>query len=158
MIEKDIEARIIAAIAALNLPGLDIRGAWQSVDAGNVKGEESADAPAALAVAVSPRAFETFGICVATMEVALALSVRADLCPTGAALETYAAPIAAMLDDLNINMDIDHDCGMAVDGFKPKSVQVSGGSGPVFDRDAGAWAVTWNFTLRGHVAHDSHGS
>lgn len=156
MIEKDIEAKIVAAVEALGLPGLVVRGAWQAAAAGEVKDEESASAPAALFVHVGPRSFETFGICIASMDVALLLAIRADLCPTGSALETYADPIAAILTRWNMEMCHTEDCGMAVDGFTPGGVQMSGGSGPEFDRDASSWSIVWNFTLRGYVAHADH--
>ena len=152
MIEKDIEANIIAAIQTLDLPGIDIRGAWQTAAAGEVKDTESDSAPAALFVHVGPRSFETFGVGVCSMDVALSLAVRIDLCPTGAALETYADPIADLLQSWNLTMDCDHPCGMAVEGeFAPGGLQMSGGSGPEIDRDAGVWSIVFNFTLRGAI-------
>ena len=150
MLEKSIEANIIAAIADLNLDGLDIHGAWQAANAGEVKDEESDGAPATLAVAVSPRSVETFGICVCSMNVALSLVVRTDLDPTGAALETYVAPIADLLTRWNRTMDCVNPCGMEVEGeFAPGGLQLTGGSGPEFDREMCIWAVVFNFTLRG---------
>lgn len=152
MIEKKIEANIVAAVKALGLSGLDVRGAWQSADVGEVKDMESDSAPAALAVTVSPRSVETFGIGVCAMDVALALVVRIDLSPTGSALETYVAPIAEMLTRWNRTMDCVNPCGMAVEGeFAPGGLQLTGGSGPELDRDLGVWAVTFNFTLRGTI-------
>ena len=152
MIEKSIEANIIAAIAALNLPGLDIHGAWQAVNAGEVKDEESDGAPATLAVAVSPRSVETFGIGVCSMDVALSLVIRTDLNPTGAALETYVARIADLLTRWNRTMDCVNPCGMEVEGeFAPGGLQLTGGSGPELDSDLCVWTVVFNFTLRGTI-------
>ena len=54
MIEKSIEANIIAAIKALNLTGLVVSGAWQDANEGEVKDTEDSS-PAALAVAVARR-------------------------------------------------------------------------------------------------------
>ena len=149
MIEKSIEANIIAAIEALNLTGLVVTGAWKAANAGEVKGTEDSS-KAALAVAVSPRSFETFGFGICTMAVALSLAVRTDLCPTGAELETYVDPIANLLQRWNLTMGCAHPCGMAVEGkFEPGGVQMSGGSGPDLDREAGVWSITFNFTIRG---------
>lgn len=151
MIEKTIEANIIAAVEALGLPGLVVRGAWQPAAVGKVKGEETeSSAPAALAVAVAPRALEQFGFGICSMDVRLALAVRADLCPTGAAIETYAEPIADLLETWNATMDCDHDCGLAVAGrFQPGGLQMTGGEGPTFDRQLAIWSVTFSFSLRG---------
>ena len=149
MIEKSIEANIISAIQALNLTGLTVSGAWQAANEGEVKDTEDSS-PAALAVAVAPRSFETFGFGICSMEVALSLAVRIDLCPTGAALETYVDPIANLLQTWNLTMDRAHPCGMAVEGkFAPGGLQMSGGSGPDLDREAGIWSITFNFTIRG---------
>ena len=150
MIEKTIEANIIAAIQALGLPGIDIHGAWLVADVGKVKDEESDSAPATLRVAVSPRSVETFGIGVCSMEVALSLVIRTDLNPTGAALETYVAPIADLLTRWNRTMDCVNPCGMEVEGeFAPGGLQLTGGSGPEYDRDLCIWTVVFNLTLRG---------
>ena len=151
MIEKSIEANIIAAIEALNLTGLAVRGAWQSAAAGEVKSEESDTAPAALAVAVSPRSFERFGMSVASMEVALSLAIRADLCPTGTAIQLYADPIMALLTHWQMSLCCADDCGLAVDGFEPGGVQMSGGGVPEFNREAGIWSVSWTLSIRGAV-------
>lgn len=149
MIEKSIEANIIAAIEALNLTGLVVHGSWQAANVGEVKDTEDSSL-AALAVAVSPRSFETFGFGICSMEVALSLAVRTDLCPTGAALETYVDPIANLLQKWNLEMDCDHPCGMGVEGkFDPGGLQMSGGSGPELDREAGIWAITFNFAIKG---------
>lgn len=149
MIEKSIEANIISAIQALNLTGLTVSGAWQAANEGEVKDTEDSS-PAALAVAVAPRSFETFGFGICSMEVEISLAVRTDLCPTGAALETYVDPIANLLQTWNLTMDCAHPCGMAVEGkFEPGGLQMSGGSGPDLDREAGVWSITFNFTIRG---------
>ena len=154
MIEKSIEANIIAAIQALGLTGLVVRGAWQAAAEGEVKDTEDSS-PAALAVAVSPRSFETFGFGICSMDVTLALVVRIDLCPTGAALETFVDPIANLLQKWNLTLDCTNDCNLGTDGFTPGGLQMSGGSGPETDREACVWSVAFNFTIRGTVPEDS---
>lgn len=152
MLEKSIEANIIAAIEALNLTGLDIHGAWQAANAGEVKDEEAPAAPATLYVRVGPRSFETFGIGVCSMDVVFSLVIRTDLNPTGAALETYVDPIADLLQSWDNTMSCNNPCGMAVDGeFAPGGLQMVGGSGPTFEREAAIWSVVFNFTLRGTI-------
>ena len=152
MLEKSIEANIISAIEALNLTGLDIKGAWQAANAGEVKDEEAPAAPATLYVRVGPRSFETFGIGVCSMDVVFSLVIRTDLNPTGTALETYVDPIADLIQSWNNTMNCNNPCGMAVEGeFAPGGLQMVGGSGPEFDREMCIWTVVFNFTLRGTV-------
>ena len=151
MIEKDLEAAIISALEALALTGLEIHGAWQAAAEGTVKDMEDSAAVAGLAVAVSPRVFDTFGISTANFDVALSLAVRADQSPTGAALETYADPIANLLSRWNLELCHGNDCGLGVSGFVPGGLQMTGGSGPTFDRDAAAWSIIYSFTLRGNI-------
>ena len=152
MLEKSIEANIIAAIEALNLTGLDIHGAWKAANAGEVKDEEAPAAPATLYVRVGPRSFETFGIGVCSMDVVFSLVIRTDLNPTGTALETYVDPIADLIQSWNNTMNCNNPCGMAVEGeFAPGGLQMVGGSGPEFDREMCIWTVVFNFTLRGTV-------
>ena len=151
MIEKSIEANVISAVESLGLPGLAVRGAWQAAEDGDVKDVEGSS-PAALAVAISPRKFETFGFSTCSMEVALALVVRTDLCPSGTALETYADPIASLLQAWNLTLDCDHDCGLGTDGFVPGGLQMAGGTSPEVNRDAATWSITFNFTLQGTVS------
>ena len=118
----------MSAIEALHLPGLAVRGAWQAAQEGELKDEEGST-PAALAVHVSPRSFENFGLSICTMDVSFALVVRTDLCPNGTALETYADPILALLQNWNLNLNCENDCGLSVDGFTPGGIQISGGGG-----------------------------
>lgn len=152
MIEKSLEANIISAIQALNLAGLSVRGMWQPVASGNVAGEEDASSPAALVVRVSPRGFDTFGVSVASFTVTMSLVMRVDLCPTGTAIETFAEPIAALLQKWNLTLNCANDCGLGVDGeFVPGGIQVPSGDGPTFDEESCVWSVIFSFTVRGAV-------
>ena len=150
MIEKLLEANIVSAIEALNLPGLAVRGAWQAAEQGGLKDEEGST-PAALAVHVSPRTFENFGLSICTMDVSFALVVRTDLCPNGTELETYADPILALLQNWNLNLNCENDCGLSVNGFAPGGIQITGGEGPSFDRDSATWAISFQLSIRGCI-------
>ena len=146
MIEKEIEANIIAAIEALNLTGLAIRGAWQTAADGEVKNTEDSS-PAALSVAVSPRSFEKYNHPEISLEIAISLDIRTDLCPSGTALETYCDPVASLLQSWNLGI-----CEPAeVTGFAPRFIQFVGGSGPEFDREGAVWSVVFHLTFRGTV-------
>ena len=153
MIEKDIEAAIISALEALALDGLEIHGAWQAAAEGEVKGEEKASDPAAVYVRVSPRTFASNALPEVTIDAALSLVVRADLCPTGTALETYCDPIAALLQDWNLAVFADGSGthGFDVPAFAVGGIQFAGGSGPEYDRTGKAWSVDFNLTISGVV-------
>lgn len=154
MIEKALEACVVGALKAAyehaDVGGVVVRGAWQRVDDGLVKGLEGGEA-ADVFVQVAPRSYDVFGISIVTFNVLVALDVRAEHSPDGAMLEECAAPIAGWLESVNAQMNCENDCGLGAEGFVPGSVQLSGGSGPNFDADAGAWRVTWNFSVRGNI-------
>ena len=156
MIEAEIEGRICEALeraiggsAWRTARSPEVRGLWR--DAADVRrGPELGQAGVVADVTVSPRAFGTFGIGTCSMDVTIELSVRIDLCPAEASLETYAGPIADLLQEWNRTMDCAHPCGLAVEGeFQPGGLNLRGGEGPTLDREAGVWSVTFAFTLIG---------
>lgn len=154
MIEKDIEANIIAAIEALELPGIDIRGAWQTAAAGEVKDTESDSAPAALFVHVGPRSFESYSSPEVTFPVTLSFAIRVDLNPTGVALETYCDPVVRLLHRWNLDIAVHGSgiCELDVSGFNTHFIQFTGGDGPTFENDAKIWSVVFNLTVGGVVS------
>ena len=153
MIEKNLEAKIIAAVEALGLPGLAVRGAWQAAAAGEVKDEESDSAPAALAVHVGPRSFESYSSPEVTFPVTLMFVIRTDLNPTGTALETYCDPVEGILHQWNLDIDAGRDiCELDATGFKTHFIQFAGGEGPTFDNDEKVWSVLFNITIGGVVS------
>lgn len=155
MIEKLIEANIVSQVEALNLDRLDVTGLWQPAAVGCVKGEELSSAPAALAVRVSPRAFRVNSISEITMDVVLALVIRTDLCPTGAEIESYAAPIAALCQHWNLALHagVADDCGFDVEGFLPGGIHFAGGTPPAYNRETATWAVAFNLVIHGNVTN-----
>lgn len=154
MLEKDVEEAIVAAVDGLGLQGLAVRGSWQVVTAGTVKGAEDEGA-AALVVKVSPRSFPTFGICEVDLDVTLALAVRVDLDADGAKLVEYADAIGDLIQGWNLVEAGDELTDLAVPGvFEPGGVQVTCGTGP--ENENGAWTVVQNFTLRGTVPHGNN--
>lgn len=152
MIEKSIEANIIAAIEALNLTGLDVRGSWQVAIDGEVKDTEDSS-PAALAVHVGPRSFESYSSPEVTFPVTLMFVIRTDLNPTGTALETYCDPVEGILHQWDLDIANGRDiCELDVTGFKTHFIQFTGGEGPTFDNEAKVWSVLFNLTVGGVVS------
>lgn len=153
MIEKSIEANIIAAIKALGLDGLAVRGAWQAASEGEVKDAEDLS-PAALFVHVGPRAFDSYASPEVTFPVSLSFGIRTDLNPTGTSLEKYCDPVEGILHKWNLDIAAGRDiCELDVAGFKTHFIQFTGGSGPTFDNDARIWGVVFTLTVGGVVSH-----
>lgn len=150
LIEQSIEAKLVERIKALGFEGVPVFGVWSPTASGVVKGTEG-DAAAAIVVRVSPRTFDTFGICEATMDVSITLTVRIDLCPTGAEIAEYWGGISDLVAEWNLAATGAELADFAVDGFEPGGVHVTGGEGPVLD--GGAWTVTQDLSLRGTVPH-----
>lgn len=157
MIEKELEARLCEvarrAYDSIKAP-VRVIGAWQAVPKGLQKDVEGLE-PAVLAIAVQPRSYENFGLGIATFEVSIALAIAEEQCPTGAELETYAAPIADMLDSLNRRLNCHNPCNLDVETFVPGGVMLTGGAGPTHDADAGKWVITWTLSIKGNIIYDN---
>lgn len=154
MLERMVEAKIIAAVNALGIDGLAVSGFWQPSAPGEVKGVEDSAHKSALAVKVPPKGFDTFSICEATLAVSLLLEVRADMCPTGEELSTICGAIGDMLTGWNMDEHGEVERDLSVPGvFSASGVNVSTGTGPDFVAAEGVWEVEYNLTLRGSVVH-----
>ncbi len=154
MIEKLVEAAVIAKIAALELPGVAVDGFWQTTGTGVPKGREGASS-AALAVVVAPRSFESFTSAKAQLRVAVTLKVRRDACPTGAELETLASPLFDLLQtwqksiaQVKADFTLTEDDGASL--FTPHGFRLDGGDVST-DQEASVWIVSQTFTLRGVI-------
>ena len=152
MIEQELESKIVAAIAALGVEGLDVRGMWNPVAAGLVKGDEAeASIPAAAVVRVSPRAYDAVSFPTAEFACSVALVVRTDLDPTGGIVATAAGSLSGLLARLHRTVAHGEDCGLDVTGLDVAAFHLTGGTGPDFDRTAATWAVNYSFTVVGVV-------
>lgn len=152
MVEMELEEKIVDAVKALGVEGLAVKGLWQTASSGDLKGLEDAAAPAAAAVMVGPKSFDRYGICEASFDCAIALAVRMDLDASGRILAHAAAAVSDLLQRWNLVESGDGLADLATrGGFAPGGVQLSGGSGPTLAD--GAWAATWDFTVRGTVPH-----
>lgn len=153
MIEQDLESRIVAVVKALGVSGLEVRGLWNPVAAGLVKGEETdASVPAAAVVRVSPRAYDAVSFPTATFDCAISLVVRTDLDPGGTLMALAAASLCGLLARLHRTVAHGQDCGLDVAGLDVAAFHLTGGTGPLFDRAAATWTVTYNFTVVGVVS------
>ena len=149
MIEKDLERAVMARVVAA-VPGtVQVSGMWQPSAAGAVKGVERAEATAYVSVAVAPRSHETFATPKADFPVAVALEVRQELCPDGAALADFTERIFAVLEGWQMSLPA-MQADLTVPGFSPVGLRLDGGN-VAFSDAARAWTVTQSFTVRGVV-------
>ena len=150
MIEQELETKIVTAIQALGVAGLEVRGLWNPVAAGLVKGEEAdASIPADAIVRVSPRGYGSYTIPNVTFDCAIALVVRTDLDSTGSILAAAVDAISTKLAAWHETVCEDNAAGLAFDGFMPGGFSVPVGSGPEFDRPSATWVVTFPFSIEG---------
>ena len=149
MIEKDLETCAVAAFNAA-LPGtVQTMGFWQSVAEGAVKDTESASAAAVLRVETSPRSHENFTTPRADVAFALTLTVRKEVCPTGAELAEFAEPLFAVLTAWQMDIaDVRRD--FTISDFVPVGFRLDGGD-VINDVTAKTWVVRESFTVRGIV-------
>ena len=150
--ELKIENVILAKLAALNLPGCRLTGAWHPVDEGEVKGVDAGEA-AAIAVAVGQFGFAGFQDTMCDADVTLAITIRRDLCPTGEALAEYTEPVATLLRRWNTDYEAVFS-DFTVPGFSPGGFRLNPGSGPDYNKDLGIWIISQTFTIRGVIDRD----
>lgn len=162
ILEHRLERQIADAIRP-DVDGLYVSRAWDIADAGNVKGDESADTGAVLAVTVSPRTMPDYGggtnRVEADFQVSVACSVSADADPTGALLcdvwERVSAKVWEWVKDQTAEQDTelsvvdDEDTGALV--FSPGGVMYTGGQPPTFVRSANMWTWSLGFTVKGII-------
>ena len=150
MIEQELESKIVAAVAALDVAGLDVRGLWNPVPNGLVKGAETdSSSPAAAIVRVSPRSYGAYTIPTVTFDCMISLVVRTDLDPTGETIAAAASAISAKLAAWHDDVCESNDAGLAFDGFMPSAFAVPGGAGPSYDDKSATWGVDYSFTIDG---------
>lgn len=149
MIEKDLERAVMARVGAAVPETVQVSGVWQPSAMGVVKGEEKAGAMAYATVAVAPRSHETFATPKADFAVAVALVVRQELCPDGAALADFTEHILAVLEGWQMSVSA-MQADLSVPGFAPCGLRLDGGN-VKFSDAARAWTVTQSFTVRGVV-------
>lgn len=152
-LEMEIEERTIDILRnTLSgvAPGITFTGAWAQVAEGEVKGEEKPADSIAVAVAVSAPQWDDYLSPVLSIPVSVAVAVRRETSPTGAALAAVCAPLSNLLR--NFQQDIDATTeNFLTASFVCNGFRFNGGPPPVFNKASGAWTFTRQFTLRGTV-------
>lgn len=152
MTEQKIEKIIIDKFKALNLEGVQIIGAWQSVDVGEIKAAGDRSARGKLTVKVSPRAHDTFTIAEASFTVSIALEVRAEMDARGVGyLEITDAVSGAIYPWQKKYANYANDFTIASE-FEPTGFRHDGGDCGLDVHD-GTWYWRQDFTVQGIITN-----
>lgn len=161
ILEQQIERQIIDAIKA-DGDAVYYSGAWNVAQVGDVKGDESTDTGATVAVTVQPRVMPDYGGGVDDVEadfgVAVACSVSSDADPTGSLLMSIWERTSAKVWNWVKNQTAEQTTELTVtdeDGrllFSPGGVQSNGGTPPTFVAQAHMWTWSISFTVKGIIS------
>ncbi len=146
--EKEIEEKVKGFVAEA-LKGFEptIKGSWDIVDEGEVKGREE-PCGTVLAIAVGIRSYSSFDSPQCDVPCAIAFSVRRDMNPTGSEAVKASEKLMALFHKWN--SDADRVCDdLSTDSFGVGGFKLDGGE---MRQDADAWRVGISFTLRGVIA------
>lgn len=146
--EKEIEEKVKWFVAEA-LKGFEptIKGSWDIVDEGEVKGREE-PCGMVLAIAVGIRSYSSFDSPQCDVPCAIAFSVRRDMNPTGSEAVEASEKLMALFHKWN--SDADRVCDdLSTDSFGVGGFKLDGGE---MRQDADAWRVGISFTLRGVIA------
>lgn len=146
--EKEIEEKVKGFVAEA-LKGFEptIKGSWDIVDEGEVKGREE-PCGTVLAIAVGIRSYSSFDSPQCDVPCAIAFSVRRDMNPTGSEAVEASEKLMALFHKWNA--DADRVCDdLSTDSFGVGGFKLNGGE---MRQDADAWRVGISFTLRGVIA------
>jgi hypothetical protein len=155
LIDKQLEEKVIEMLRAklASLSPVRFSGAWSYVPAGSVKGEETPEDSISIGVAVGAPVWDQYTVPTCSMPVALAVVIRRETAPDGAALAGIAESIADALQDLQLDAEA-VSRSLTSENFDANGVRLDGGPAPTFVRTTNVWRFTRSFTVRG-VVHKS---
>lgn len=160
IIEKQLESQLIAALRS-DGDGVYWSGAWSVADNGFVKGDESSDTGAVVAVTVQPRAMPDYGGGFASVEadfgVSVSCSMSADADPTGAKIVALWESISGKVWRWVVNQTSEQETELTVKDadddvvFAPGGVMQNGGTAPTYVGQAHMWNWSISFTVKGII-------
>lgn len=151
MIEKDLEDRIVAAIAALGVRDLTVIGAWDEPD------DETSGTVMTITVTVSSRSYSRFTVCEATFPVSLELAASSAADADGSRFVAAATAVSDLLHSWNMNRSNEAKTALSIDGvLAVGGIRVAGGGAPYLDRAARRRSVSFNFEAKGFIAHNTN--
>lgn len=153
MIEKEIERRVMdklgAALADAGIEGVQIVGAWQTADDGEIKAAEEVGA-GILTVKAFPRRYETPTIPDATIDVDISLVMRSDVDATGRGYLAATEVVASILQAWQHSYQSYH-ADLAIDGaFEPTGFAQGGGDIGI-DAARCIWTYSMSIAINGII-------
>lgn len=157
LIEQTLEATIATKLAALTaLADAEVIASRSPSAAGFVKGETDTDAKQVIAVSLGLRQHDNFTLPTVNISGSVAISTRAELCPTGAEHETAVEAIAKLFSDWHRDgSSFSTDTSIANEFFSAE-LRMDGGSGKTFDDQRGIWTESISFTIRGTLLESTN--
>lgn len=153
MLEKDIEQKVIDKIASAfadnAINGIQIVGAWQTVDVDQLKAHEETG-KGACTVKVYPRQYATPTIADASMQIDVNLLVRSDVDTRGADFLQVTEALASIFQTWQHSYSNYHDDFVIADRFEPTGYQQDGGD-IGNDSANGIWTYSMSMTLNGVI-------
>lgn len=143
--ELEIETKLAAIFSQ---DGLTVSGALAAASA--VKGVESPQDTALLAVAVAAPVYDSFLAPNCSVSVSLGLAVRRETDPSGETLLQLLSNISDILLRLQFDADYVADA-LTTEHFLADGASLDGGSPPTFDTAANAWTLSRTLTLKGRI-------
>lgn len=145
--EKEIEEKVKGFVAeALKDFEPTIKGSWDIVDEGEVKGREE-PCGTVLAIAVGVRSYSSFDSPQCDIPCAVVFSVRRDMNPTGSEAVEASEKIMRLFHSWNA--DADRVCDdLSTDSIAVAGFRLDGGE---MRQTEDAWRVSVSFTLRGVI-------
>ena len=156
MVEKLVEAAVVAKVAAIRfpLPGAQVTGFWQETPMGVPRWREGKP-PALVEVVAVTRSYETFTSAKAQLRVTVTLTVSRNMFPTGAELEAFAAPLLDLMQGwqrdigtVKADFTLTDEDGAPL--FTPHGARLEGDS-VTTDADESSWIIQQTLTLRGVI-------
>ena len=145
-VERRIMDKIAAALDAAAVTGVRVFGAWQVADAGEAKAVEKPGWRGLLSVKVAPREYATPTVPHATLDVSVALDMRAESDARGATRLAAAEAVALLLIDWQDDFAAFAAAFGGIDGFTPCGFRLAGGDVGL-DRTSTVWSWRQNFTI-----------
>lgn len=155
MIEKDIESKIIqnfetALSAEGMLSSIQMIGAWQPAEEGDIKALEDKIKDGVVVVKVQPRQYETPTIPDAEMQVNVNLMMRADVDATGSQYLQATSILQDTMHKWQKSFQQYHSDFVVADQFEPTGFRLDGGDCGV-DRETCIWSFNQQFSVMGII-------
>ena len=150
-IEKIIIDSISAALSAAQIDGLQIIGAWQVADDGDIKALEDGSKRGVITVKVMPCTYDTPTIPDGQMAAQISLAMRADMDGDGKGYLDVTEVLSGLIHSWQKSFDT-YAAAFEISGeFTPTGFQITDG-GCGIDRESCVWEYSQTLDIIGIIA------